>query len=488
MERFQDGPQICYESLFPKFARSLSDLGAQFTVNATNDSWYGTWQEPYQHMYMTLARGVEFRRPVLRATNTGISTVSLASGEVLEMSPMNQAWTKLYHVPYITKPGSTFYQEWFYLVPVLLWSALFILLGWACIATGGKSKFNVYKIRRGEMGIVQDLLGKLGRTPADRYSEKRFAGIANPSGAVALNNTTFIVADDEDNDLRIYDRNDPGKPIQKIELSKVFKGEIEDGGDQEIDLESVAGIAGTYFWLGSHSTSKKGDNRPARRRLLAVTIHQEETGRFEINPEGEIYARLIEDLQEDPRFNPYSFDEAGKIAPKEIGGLSIEGLAQTPERTLLIGFRNPLVGGEIKNNRLINGKALVVELLNPFEVIHRQKPRFADPVELDLEGFGIRDITWRKEQDYLIIAGPYRSNNAGDGQDSEEFRLYEWSRASGKIVQFKDIDLRGFNMEAALFYPDSQDVVQLLSDDGKLDKGDCFRSREFALPGLAEQD
>ena len=129
---FKMGPQICYESLFPKFSRDLANLGAQFIVNSTNDSWYGTWQEPYQHMYMTLARGVEFRRPVLRATNTGISTVSLASGEVLEQSPMQQAWAGLYEVPYLKNPPATFYQNWFWLVPCLLWGSLALLLAVGC--------------------------------------------------------------------------------------------------------------------------------------------------------------------------------------------------------------------------------------------------------------------------------------------------------------------------------------------------------------------
>ncbi|MDD5461648.1 MAG: apolipoprotein N-acyltransferase [Methylococcales bacterium] len=126
---YKMGAQICYESLFPGFSRSLADLGAQFIVNVTNDSWYGTWQEPYQHLYMTLARGVEFRRPVLRVTNTGISTVSLASGDILEQSPLHQPWTGLYEVPYLKNPPVTFYQSWFWLVPCLLWGALIVLLG-----------------------------------------------------------------------------------------------------------------------------------------------------------------------------------------------------------------------------------------------------------------------------------------------------------------------------------------------------------------------
>ena len=40
------GPQICYEGLFPGFARSQADRGAHVFVNVTNDSWFGTWSEP----------------------------------------------------------------------------------------------------------------------------------------------------------------------------------------------------------------------------------------------------------------------------------------------------------------------------------------------------------------------------------------------------------------------------------------------------------
>ncbi|MDD4915422.1 MAG: apolipoprotein N-acyltransferase [Methylococcales bacterium] len=129
MKGYRMGPQICYESLFPEFSKGLADLGAQFFVNATNDSWYGDWQEPYQHLYMTLARGVEFRRPVLRVTNTGISTAALADGEVLAQSPMNTGWSGFYHIRYLIHPQPTFYQRHFGLMPALLWSALAVLLG-----------------------------------------------------------------------------------------------------------------------------------------------------------------------------------------------------------------------------------------------------------------------------------------------------------------------------------------------------------------------
>ena len=128
LDGYRAGPQICYESLFPDFTRALADLGAEFIVNATNDSWYGDWQEPYQHLYMTLARAVEFRRPVLRATNTGISTAALASGEVLELSPLYENWAGTFRVPYRRDPEATFYQRWFQLVPALLWIGLVLLI------------------------------------------------------------------------------------------------------------------------------------------------------------------------------------------------------------------------------------------------------------------------------------------------------------------------------------------------------------------------
>ncbi|MGR9106160.1 MAG: apolipoprotein N-acyltransferase [Gammaproteobacteria bacterium] len=123
------GPQICYESLFPEFSRGLADLGAQLIINVTNDSWYGAWQEPFQHLYMTLARAVETRRPVIRATNTGISSVALASGEILKRSPIYREWTGRYHVPYLKQPPQSIYQRWFWVVPAGLWVALAVLVG-----------------------------------------------------------------------------------------------------------------------------------------------------------------------------------------------------------------------------------------------------------------------------------------------------------------------------------------------------------------------
>ncbi len=122
------GAQICYEGLFDWFTRRLANDGAGIIVNVTNDSWYGTWMQPYQHLYMTLARAVEVRRPLVRSTNTGISTVILADGKILELSPLHQEWFYLYEVPYAMFPRPTLFMGWgYWLVPGMLALAFLII-------------------------------------------------------------------------------------------------------------------------------------------------------------------------------------------------------------------------------------------------------------------------------------------------------------------------------------------------------------------------
>lgn len=307
-------------------------------------------------------------------------------------------------------------------------------------------------------------------------NQQYYLGINNPSAAIALNTSHFIVADDEDNLLRIYARNVTTQPLQTIALTALFPQHMTDGDDQEIDLEGAAQIDDTLFWIGSHSTSRKGQSRPARQRLLALSLAQDEHGYYQAHPVGSIFTTLLDALAQDDRFAPYQLQHARTIQSKSIGGLNIEGLSATPDKTLLIGFRNPLRGGYLKKDRLQKGRALLVELLNPFAVLYGQPALFADPIELDLHGLGIRDISWYKKQKYLIVAGPYHDNVATEDWPREKNRLYRWSKKSGKLKRLKKIDLHDLNIETAIFYPGQEHTVQLLSDDGQLGSTQGFRS------------
>lgn len=120
------GAQICYEGLFPEFSTGLVKKGAEVLVNVTNDSWFGVPFEPQQHLYMTLARAVETRRPLIRSTNTGITTYVTAHGDVGDRSQSNVEWVKRQVVPFRNNPGSTFFSN----VGQFLWLViLFAFLG-----------------------------------------------------------------------------------------------------------------------------------------------------------------------------------------------------------------------------------------------------------------------------------------------------------------------------------------------------------------------
>ncbi|PWU18677.1 MAG: apolipoprotein N-acyltransferase [Bdellovibrio sp.] len=141
------GPQICYEGVYPEFSRALARQGAQIFVNATNDSWFGSPFEPMQHLMVTMARAVENRRPLIRSTNTGITSVALADGTILQESPTHESWQGAFAVPYRENPELTFYTKYGGLLPLVV--GAFILL--ACFAKrASKTKSLAGRIRVGK--------------------------------------------------------------------------------------------------------------------------------------------------------------------------------------------------------------------------------------------------------------------------------------------------------------------------------------------------
>jgi apolipoprotein N-acyltransferase len=73
---------ICYEALFPALIREGVLGGATWLVNVTNDAWFGDTVAPHQHLAMARMLSVEFRRPMVRAANSGISAVIDANGGI----------------------------------------------------------------------------------------------------------------------------------------------------------------------------------------------------------------------------------------------------------------------------------------------------------------------------------------------------------------------------------------------------------------------
>ena len=83
------GVLICFDGVFPEFAREAVQNGATWLINSTNDAWYGVSSAPYQHLDFYIFRAIENRRWIARAANTGISAVIDAKGQIRAKTELN---------------------------------------------------------------------------------------------------------------------------------------------------------------------------------------------------------------------------------------------------------------------------------------------------------------------------------------------------------------------------------------------------------------
>ena len=270
-----------------------------------------------------------------------------------------------------------------------------------------------------------------------------YHGMCDASAGVALDDKLFAVANDEDNTLRIYRLGEGGRPVQSFDISPFLQ---VDHKYPETDLEGAAWLGDRIFWIGSHGRNRDGKYRASRHRFFAVTVQKTKEGP-RIVPVGKPYTKLLRDLVRDRELIPFRLDLASRLPPKDRGALNIEGLCATPDNRLLIGFRNPIP----------QGRALLVPLLNPNQVIAGKAAIFAEPILLNLGGRGIRDIGfWHGK--YLIIAGSYDAEGVS--------QVYLWKGGKDEPELMPGIDLHKINPEAVVVYPGEPRSFQLLSDDG----------------------
>ena len=121
---------VCFESVFPRIVRKLTNIGAQFLVIVVNDGWYGNSAELYQHEAIARFRAIEHRYPVIRSANTGISAIIDRSGQ--EIKTLGIGETGVITASIVPFDGDTFYGRYGdWIVTVSLLSLLIISFnGW----------------------------------------------------------------------------------------------------------------------------------------------------------------------------------------------------------------------------------------------------------------------------------------------------------------------------------------------------------------------
>ena len=119
-------PAICYEIAFPEQLRDSVNLGTDLLLTVSNDAWFGTSNGPLQHMEIAQMRAIELGRPLVRATNNGVTAVVDEKGNITAALPQFETGVLSATIQLVTG------QTWFAKIgqtPLLLLCGALLLVG-----------------------------------------------------------------------------------------------------------------------------------------------------------------------------------------------------------------------------------------------------------------------------------------------------------------------------------------------------------------------
>jgi len=96
---WQIAPLLCFEAVYPQYARAAVQRGAHLLVNLSNDAWFAGGAGPEQHYSMSRLRTVELRRSMVRASNGGISAAIGADGQEIGFPIRRRKAVHIYEIP-----------------------------------------------------------------------------------------------------------------------------------------------------------------------------------------------------------------------------------------------------------------------------------------------------------------------------------------------------------------------------------------------------
>ncbi len=306
-------------------------------------------------------------------------------------------------------------------------------------------------------------------TPTTRF----LTGTSDASSAIAIDANYMFVADDEDQTIRLYDRNNSGLPLASFDFTSM----LGLSGSSEVDIEASTRIGDTIYWMGSHSNNSSSQDRPNRERIFATEITGTESNAT-LTFQG-YYQFLEDDLIAWDSSNGHGLgadylglaaSAADGISPEVANGFSIEGLTVAPDSdAAYVAFRAPNLPTPERN------KALIIPVTNFTDILDNTggtsgSATFGAPILLDLGGRSIRSIERNSNNQYLIIAGPA---GGATGTAPNDFRLYTWNGNAADAPVLRTANLTALNVggsfETIVEVPDeltSSSEIQVLIDNG----------------------
>ncbi len=121
-------PLTCYEAVFSRLARDAVELGGNVLINMVNDAWFGEGPGSEIHFALQVFRTIEFRIPMIRVSNSGISAFVQPTGEIINKTPLFVQRSD--SIPLRVPDRRSFYAfagDWF-LYGASLWALLDLLV------------------------------------------------------------------------------------------------------------------------------------------------------------------------------------------------------------------------------------------------------------------------------------------------------------------------------------------------------------------------
>jgi hypothetical protein len=298
-------------------------------------------------------------------------------------------------------------------------------------------------------------------------------GKADASTAIPLDDNYMLVADDEDQVLRVYSRTVSGLPLAEFDFtSSLGLTQTSSGVPREVDIEASARVGNRIYWMGSHSRGSAGQDRPNRYRIFATDLNQFGTSLTYVGRYDTLRQEIInwDNSNGHGKGAGYYGLGTGSNIPEDpnLSGFNIEGLTFAPDNTTAyVAFRAPVITPTNNITAISRTHALIVPIANfaSLFTLNPSMPMFEAPIELDLGGRGIREIRKNADNQYLIIAGSASS--------VRNFALYTWTGNRLDKPTLRTADLSQFNtdgsFESILDVPANLNEfsqIQLLVDNG----------------------